>query len=123
MAHGGTNFADWAGADRGGGALHDGRLEPDVTSYDYDAPIDEYGRPTEKFWAFRDVLAEHADDPVPEVPPAPARLGAPAAADLTDWAPLADVLETLGGAEKAGTARSRPRSRNWASNGVWCGTR
>lgn len=102
MAHGGTNFAGWAGANRGGGALHDGPLEPDVTSYDYDAPIDEYGRPTAKFWAFRDVLAEYADGPLPEVPPAPAPLGTPAEADLTDWAPLTAVLETLGGAETAG---------------------
>lgn len=102
MAHGGTNFAGWAGANRGGGALHDGPLEPDVTSYDYDAPIDEYGRPTAKFWAFRDVLAEYADGPLPEVPPAPAPLGTPAEADLTDWAPLTAVLKTLGGAETAG---------------------
>ncbi|MGW1611144.1 glycoside hydrolase family 35 protein [Streptomyces sp. NPDC002285] len=102
MAHGGTSFAGWAGANRGGGALHDGPLEPDVTSYDYDAPIDEYGRPTEKFWAFRKILAEHADGPLPEVPPAPAPLGAPAEVVLTDWAPLGDVLETLGGPETSG---------------------
>ena len=30
MAHGGTSFAGWAGANRGGGALHDGPLEPDT---------------------------------------------------------------------------------------------
>ena len=29
---------------------------PDVTSYDYDAPMDEAGNPTEKFYAFRDVI-------------------------------------------------------------------
>lgn len=104
MAHGGTSFAGWAGANRGGGALHDGPLEPDVTSYDYDAPIDEYGRPTEKFWAFREILAEYTDGPLPEVPPAPAPLGTPAEADLTDWASLGDVLETLGGAETSGPA-------------------
>ncbi|MEY9990586.1 beta-galactosidase [Streptomyces sp. V4I8] len=102
MAHGGTNFAGWAGANRGGGALHDGPLEPDVTSYDYDAPIDEYGRPTAKFWAFREILAGYADGPLPEVPSAPAPLGASAEADVTDWAPLGDVLETLGGAEASG---------------------
>ncbi|WP_031483494.1 glycoside hydrolase family 35 protein [Streptomyces bicolor] len=102
MAHGGTNFAGWAGANRSGGAMHDGPLEPDVTSYDYDAPIDEYGRPTEKFRAFRAVLAEYADGPLPEVPPAPASLSAPAEVALTDWAPLSDVLETLGGPEASG---------------------
>ena len=102
MAHGGTSFAGWAGANRGGGALHDGPLEPDVTSYDYDAPIDEYGRPTAKFRAFREVLTEYADGPLPEVPPPPVPLGAPAEAVLTGWAPLTDVLEALGGPEASG---------------------
>ena len=99
MAHGGTNFAGWAGANRGGGALHDGALEPDVTSYDYDAPIDEYGRPTEKFWRFRSVLAAYADGPLPEPPPSPAALGSRATVDLTGWAPLSVVLDVLGGPE------------------------
>ncbi|WP_151479271.1 glycoside hydrolase family 35 protein [Streptomyces albicerus] len=99
MAHGGTNFAGWAGANRGGGALHDGALEPDVTSYDYDAPIDEHGRPTAKFWAFRSLLAAYTDAPLPELPLAPAELGSPATVDLTGWAPLSAVLDTLGGPE------------------------
>ncbi|MFI1485664.1 beta-galactosidase family protein [Streptomyces sp. NPDC020747] len=99
MAHGGTNFAGWAGANRGGGALHDGVLEPDVTSYDYDAPIDEYGRPTEKFWRFRSLLAAYADSPLPEPPSAPDRLGAPATVELTGWASLSAVLDALGGPE------------------------
>ncbi|MEV0119772.1 beta-galactosidase family protein [Streptomyces sp. NPDC050844] len=97
MAHGGTNFAGWAGANRGGGALHDGVLEPDVTSYDYDAPIDEYGRPTPKFWAFREVLAPYADGPLPDLPPQPPALGAPVAAELGEWSPLSAVMESLGG--------------------------
>lgn len=97
MAHGGTNFAGWAGANRGGGALHEGSLEPDVTSYDYDAPVDELGRPTEKFWRFREVLGAYADGPLPELPPAPASLGAGVGVDLREWAALDAVLETLGG--------------------------
>ncbi|MFD5543625.1 beta-galactosidase family protein [Streptomyces sp. NPDC127079] len=100
MAHGGTNFAGWAGANRPGGELHEGPLEADVTSYDYDAPIDEYGRPTEKFWRFREVLAAHHDGPLPELPPAPAALAAAADAAVTGWAPLAAVLETLGAPER-----------------------
>ncbi|MFE7076220.1 beta-galactosidase family protein [Streptomyces sp. NPDC057620] len=98
MAHGGTSFAGWAGANRGG-ALHDGVLEPDVTSYDYDAPIDEAGRPTEKFWRFRTLLAAYADGPLPELPPVPPALGSPAAVDLTGWASLPAVLDALGGPE------------------------
>ncbi|MFJ9816320.1 beta-galactosidase family protein [Streptomyces sp. NPDC101151] len=99
MAHGGTSFAGWAGANRGGGELHEGSLEPDVTSYDYDAPVDEYGRPTEKFWRFREVLAEYHPGPLPELPSAPAPLASPAEVALTEWAPMGDVLEALGGEE------------------------
>jgi len=98
MAHGGTSFAGWAGANRGG-ALHDGPLEPDVTSYDYDAPVDEVGRPTPKFRAFREVLAGYADGPLPEPPPAPPVLGAGAGVEWAGWASPADVMEALGGAE------------------------
>ena len=97
MAHGGTSFAGWAGANRGGGDLHDGALEPDVTSYDYDAPIDEFGHPTEKFWRFREVLAEYADGPLPELPSLPPQLAQGAAVELAGWAPLPDVLEARGG--------------------------
>ncbi|OAN39756.1 glycoside hydrolase family 35 protein [Microbacterium sp. H83] len=58
MFHGGTNFGLTNGAN------DKGRYLPIVTSYDYDAPLDEAGNPTEKFFAFRDVIAKHA--PVPE---------------------------------------------------------
>ena len=104
VAHGGTSFAGWSGANRAAGdsalgEAHEGALEPDVTSYDYDAPIDEHGHPTEKFWRFREVLSAYADTPPPEPPPAPAPLGAQAAVHLTEWAPLSSVLDTLGGPE------------------------
>jgi len=51
--HGGTNFGFTAGAN------HGDRYQPDVTSYDYDAPLDEAGRPTPKYWAVRELLARH----------------------------------------------------------------
>ncbi|UYQ61554.1 glycoside hydrolase family 35 protein [Streptomyces peucetius] len=98
MAHGGTSFGGWAGANRGG-VLHDGVLEPTVTSYDYDAPVDEWGRPTEKFWRFREVLAEYQEGPLPEPPPEPAVLSAPVEVELGEWAPPQAVLELLGGKE------------------------
>jgi len=53
MFHGGTNFGFWAGAN------FSDKYEPDVTSYDYDAPLDEMGRPTPKYFAIRDLLARH----------------------------------------------------------------
>ena len=69
MFHGGTNFGLTNGAN------DKGRYLPIVTSYDYDAPLDERGDPTEKYFAFRDVIAKYATVP-DEVPaasgPAPA---------------------------------------------------
>ena len=67
VIHGGTNFGFTAGANSGGGGY-----QPDVTSYDYDAPINEQGNPTAKFFALRDLIAQYAGA-VPEVPkPVPA---------------------------------------------------
>jgi beta-galactosidase len=62
MFHGGTNFGLTNGAN------DKGRYLPLVTSYDYDAPLDEAGEPTAKFFAFRDVIAKYA--PVPDELPA-----------------------------------------------------
>ncbi|MGH9414422.1 MAG: glycoside hydrolase family 35 protein [Terriglobales bacterium] len=64
MAHGGTSFGFMAGANYG----HS--YEPDTTSYDYDAPIDEAGRPTAKFHALRAVIAKHLHpgEQLPELP-------------------------------------------------------
>lgn len=64
MVHGGTNFGFTNGAN------DKGVYQPITTSYDYDAPIDEAGRPTEKFWAFREVIAKYAPVPAFE-PPVP----------------------------------------------------
>ena len=57
MAHGGTNFGMQAGAN------HFGHLQPTTTSYDYDAPIAENGALTDKFRAFREVIAAHRELP------------------------------------------------------------
>jgi beta-galactosidase GanA len=67
VVHGGTNFGFTAGANSGGKGY-----EPDITSYDYDAPINEQGRPTAKYYALRDLIARHAGAPpaVPEPVPA-----------------------------------------------------
>jgi beta-galactosidase len=42
--------------------------EPDVTSYDYDAPLDESGRPTAKYLALREVIAKATGTMPPAVP-------------------------------------------------------
>lgn len=98
MAHGGTSFGGWAGANRAG-ELHRGALQPDVTSYDYGAPVDEYGRPTAKFEAFREVLAWYAAGPLPEPPPPPPALPAAVPAPVDGYVPAARVLAALGGPE------------------------
>lgn len=64
MTHGGTNWGHWAGANSPGFA-------PDVTSYDYDAPISESGQTTPKYWDLRATLARYSPDgaALPPVPP------------------------------------------------------
>ncbi len=62
MTHGGTNWGHWAGANSPGYA-------PDVTSYDYDAPISESGQTTPKYWELRNTLAKYYDGKkLPAVP-------------------------------------------------------
>ncbi len=53
MAHGGTSIGYMAGANFGPA------YQPDTSAYDYDAPIDEAGRLTEKFRVYRQVLTRH----------------------------------------------------------------
>ena len=55
MTHGGTNWGHWAGANSPGFA-------PDVTSYDYDAPINEAGQVTDKFWVLRKAMEKYSGD-------------------------------------------------------------
>lgn len=64
MFHGGTNFAFTSGANDGG----PGRFNTDITSYDYDAPLDEAGDPTSKYFAIRDAVLEFLPDPGVPVP-------------------------------------------------------
>ncbi len=63
MEHGGTSFGWMNGAN-----MDNGHYEPDVTSYDYDAAIDESGRPTAKYYLFRDAIAKATGVTPPPVP-------------------------------------------------------
>jgi beta-galactosidase len=65
VIHGGTNFGFTAGANSGGRGY-----EPDVTSYDYDAPVDEQGRPTAKYMALRKLISSYLPRRV-KLPPIP----------------------------------------------------
>ena len=75
VIHGGTNFGYWAGAN----AFSPTQYQPDVTSYDYDAPINEMGQATPKYFALQKLLAGYlragqkpaalpADLPVIQIP-------------------------------------------------------
>ncbi|MFJ2744880.1 beta-galactosidase family protein [Streptomyces sp. NPDC087440] len=89
MFHGGTNF----GFTNGANDKHTYR--PTVTSYDYDAPLDEAGDPTPKFTAFREVIAKYA--PVPDEPvPAPAPKLAVEGVALGESAALLEQADVLG---------------------------
>lgn len=67
MVHGGTNFGFYAGANYDGN--HD--IQPDLTSYDYDAPINEPGWDTPKYHAIRAVFEKYHSK---KLPPVPARI-------------------------------------------------
>ena len=96
MTHGGTSFGHWAGANSPGFA-------PDVTSYDYDAPINEYGQATPKFWELRSMMEKYDErgfplqagrkGSLPAVPKAPAPIISIPKFRLTEFQHL-----TMGGA-------------------------
>lgn len=82
MTHGGTSFGHWAGANSPGFA-------PDVTSYDYDAPINEYGQATPKYWELRTTMEKYNDGrKLPAVPKAPMPLVSFPKVKLTKALPL-----------------------------------
>ena len=64
MVHGGTNFAFTSGANYN--EEHD--IQPDITSYDYDAPISEAGWVTPKYEAIRALMQEYSSEKLPEIP-------------------------------------------------------
>lgn len=86
MAHGGTSFGFWAGADR--------PFKPDVSSYDYGAPVSEAGWTTEKFTQTRNLISKYlmpGEPALPEPPPANPVTTFPAV-QLTQFAPLFENL-------------------------------
>lgn len=91
MAHGGTSFGLWAGADR--------PFRPDTSSYDYDAPINEAGCATASFDKLRELFGRYlqpgetlspvpAANPVIQIPAFKLEESAPVFANLP--APVAE---------------------------------
>ena len=64
MVHGGTNFGFTSGAN------YDKKrdIQPDMTSYDYDAPISEAGWVTPKYDSIRNVIKKYVKYTIPEAP-------------------------------------------------------
>ena len=86
MVFGGTSFGWFSGANSNGR-----NYQPDVTSYDYDAPIDEAGQPRPKFFEIRKAIQEVTGVTPPPVPPAPV-LGALPTIPLKESVSLWDML-------------------------------
>ncbi|MBR7052887.1 MAG: beta-galactosidase [Bacteroidaceae bacterium] len=94
MTHGGTSFGHWAGANSPGFA-------PDVTSYDYDAPINEYGHTTPKYFELREMMQKYSDKKLPAVPKAPAPIITVPKFELKEFAPfMAAMTKPVNGAPK-----------------------
>lgn len=66
MVHGGTNFGLTAGANAENGKKYD--FLGHVTSYDYDAPINEQGSPTSKYQALKALIKKYATWNIPSEP-------------------------------------------------------
>ncbi|RZU64246.1 beta-galactosidase [Microterricola gilva] len=88
MAHGGTNFGLWNGAN------WDGVLQPTVTSYDSDAPIGEDGTLGPKFHALRAAFAPFHQRALPAVPAAP-RFQPEQTVPLTAEVALVDAVRSI----------------------------
>ncbi|WP_194923767.1 glycoside hydrolase family 35 protein [Catenulispora pinisilvae] len=96
MFHGGTNFGFLNGAN------DKGTYRATVTSYDYDAPLDEAGDVTEKYRRFRSIIGKYEALPEEEIPEAGPKLP-PVAVALRGRAPLfaPASLAALGTAQTA----------------------
>ncbi|WP_368621234.1 beta-galactosidase [Paraburkholderia sp. BR13444] len=70
VIHGGTSFSFFAGAN----VDDSGNYQPDITSYDYSAPINEQGMATPKYLKYRDLIASYLPEPLPAIPDAIATL-------------------------------------------------
>ena len=75
MFHGGTTRGYMNGANYNDNLPYG----PQVSSYDYDAPLDEAGNATPKFMKFREVIARHLPpgETLPEVPAKKAAIATP----------------------------------------------
>ena len=88
MFHGGTNFGYMSGAN------YANVYQPTTTSYDYDAPLNEYGGYTAKYYAMREALFKKRGLSIP-LPPEPETQNI-GAVELTEAASLAENVKNIG---------------------------
>lgn len=88
MFHGGTNFGFMNGAN------NYEEYQPTINSYDDDAPVNENGALTPKYWLFREVISEFAGKPEID-PPAPIPTRKYGTIEFTQSASLMDNLSAL----------------------------
>ncbi|MBR6320390.1 MAG: beta-galactosidase [Prevotella sp.] len=107
MTHGGTSFGHWAGANSPGFA-------PDVTSYDYDAPINEYGQATPKFWELRKMMEKYNDGKkMPAVPKPAAPIITIPKFELKEFKPLIYGCDSI--AKEGGLMTFEDMNMGWGS--------
>ena len=106
MAHGGTTFGFWTGADR--------PFKPDTSSYDYDAPISEAGWATDKFFKTRELFGRYL---LPgETMPEPAARNPVMRIAPVEAAACAPLRENL----PAGVKDTKPRTMEQYDQGYGC---
>ncbi|MGI5229517.1 beta-galactosidase [Actinoallomurus sp. CA-142502] len=88
MIHGGTSFGFFAGANADDASGH---YQPDITSYDYEAPISEQGVATPRYMNYRDLIGRYLTAPLPAVPAPIPTIGG----TTVEPAPYASVWDNL----------------------------
>lgn len=95
MAHGGTNFGFYNGANH-----NEADYQPTITSYDYDGLLTESGDVTEKFLAVRKVFENYVDLPEMSLP-APIPKKQYGKVTLTEHTGLLDSLNQISAPQKS----------------------
>ena len=119
MFHGGTSFGFMNGANYSGEDYL-----PLVTSYDYDAALDEAGRPTRKFFLFRDVIRRRTGITPPALP-APLPIASVTSFPLGNRLSLEQFAGSAGGGPSPvhGGVRSGLRLHSVPHGADWAGHR
>ena len=90
MFHGGTNFGFLNGAN----GIPGEQYKPDITSYDYDAPLSESGDITEKYLKIQQVIKKYRPDAPFGTPESSRKIGY-GKIDVTECCSLYDCLQDI----------------------------